>query len=316
MAARKSCTHLTWAEAKNKSGISTGVKKNKEYLRKQNHGTLQAQKIISKHGVDDSETRKLQKVYRKLDEKSAAIAAQREEEREQPRLEALQEDRPYERAKEKCAELMQHLRMKGLDAGESIVSLNDVSTDDTTVVECKRMQLDEIIALEALIPEDEFCLIESSDIQGLRQKFDEMDAGNDVSKSIVQHPRLSLLIQLEVEGSLATPSDELMDLTALIILYVGLPPLYLNSDDGLSEVPSWRFRHVMVTDKDIFCSADKPLESMAWLDEKAILQAMTDFARGELVPYPCVYEVAVTWLSEHLFKYLNLHPHLLLAETK
>jgi hypothetical protein len=322
MAARKSCTHLTWAEAKNKSGItSAGVKKNKEYLRKQNHGQLQAQKIISKHGGDDAETRKLQKAYRKLDEKSAALTAQREEEKERKRLEAMQEVRPYDRAKQKFADLMIQKRTKDQLANDIIPQPISPSIDSaemvSKVVECRRMQLDEIIALEALIAEDYLALSSSSEVTRLREKLDELDAGIDsMAGDIANHPHLSLFIQLEVDGSLSTMSEDSTELNALIIVEVTLPPLYLNIDDGPSVVPLWTFHHVMVTDKDVFCSADKPLESLAWLDEKAIGQAMTQYAQEELLPYPCIYEVAVSWLTEHFFEYLNLHPHLSLIDAK
>merc|ERR1712194_662255 len=100
-----------------------------------------------------------------------------------------------------------------------------------------------------------------------------------------------------------------MDLNVLILMRVTLPPLYLNSEG--SQTPVWEFLDVMVMDKKFFCSADKPLESLAWLDEQKLKDAMNSEAQESLLPYPCVYESVVTWLSENVYDYLNIQYHLL-----
>jgi hypothetical protein len=318
MAARKSCTHLTWAEAKNKSGIG-GVKKNKEFLRKQNHGQLQAQKIIAKQGgVNDEETRKLKKEYRKLDEKSAALATQREEEREQKRLASLQEVRPYDRAKDKCQACLRRWRVSENETGGDALKFDQaqptqsINVDDEGIhhrlAECKRMQLDEITALEALIDPDDFCVFDATTVSNLRHK---LELKVELLPWILDQPPLSFVIFIEVDDYRErSADDEDMMLNALVLLRVTLPPLYLDSANDVGQLPLWDFDHVMVTNKNMFCSTDKPLESLAWLDTKSILQAMSQFAQDELMPYPCVYEVAVTWLSEHIFDYFHMHPHL------
>ena len=69
MAARKSCTHLTWGEAKSRSGQAvSGQKKNKEVLRKQDHGAVLAAKIIKKQGGDSksAENKKLAKQFKNV----------------------------------------------------------------------------------------------------------------------------------------------------------------------------------------------------------------------------------------------------------
>ena len=331
MAACKSCTHMTWAEAKNKSGLgggssSKGQKKNKDNLRRQDHGQVLAAKIIAKQGggVAESEKRKIQKAYRKQEEKAAALAAKREEERELKRLEASQEVQRYEQAREKLREMMDQLREKEsndihtLDLSE--IDLEDKDTQ-LKIVQCRQMQLDEILALEAMIPEEDFVVSLNSKLPELREKLenlDEQEESGDLRSSIAKHPPISYYIRIEVDDYRDTNYDEDneldRDLNVVILLRVILPPLYLNADG--SQMPAWEFDHVMVTDKREMCSADKPLESLAWLDASRIQQDMFAKAQEELLPYPAVYETAVTWLSENIFDYLNMHPHLLATTTK
>lgn len=327
MAARKSCTKLTWGEAKSRTGqVTTGQKKNKEHLRKQDHGALLSAKIIAKQGgnVASSENKKLAKQYRKIEAKSAAIAADRLEEREQKRLAALQEVRPYDRVKEHVSTLLQELKDNGNDGPPPTMADNneaDIDWNDeeiqAKVAECKQMQLDEIMALEAIIPEEDFVLFSASDIEALREKLEQFEADPDdaaVRSSIVKHPPISYTIKLEVDDYRDTTDDPEMDLNAILLLRVTLPPLYLNSEG--SQTPIWDFdSYMMVTDKNAFCSADKSLESLAYLDEKGIKDSMNQEAAENLLPYPCVYEIAVTYLSENIFSYLTMQSYLL-ATTK
>eukprot|EP00977_Amphora_coffeiformis_P007458 scaffold1620_cov148-Amphora_coffeaeformis.AAC.3 len=323
MAARKSCTHMTWAEAKNKSGLgsSKGQKKSK-VLKGQDHATALAAKIIAKQGggVAEAEKRKLQKAYRKQEEKAAALAAKREEERELKRLEALQEVQRYEQATEKFRELMEQLREKEMNEMPTL-DLSEIDLEDEgtqlKIVECRQMQLDEILALEAMIPEEDFVISLDSRLSELREKLEQLaenEENGDVRSSIAKHPPISYYIRIEVDDYRDKVDEDdddqpVQDLNAMALLRVTLPPLYLNADG--SQLPLWEFAHVMVTDKTEMCSADKPLESLAWLDLPRIQQDMSAKAREELLPYPAVYETAVTWLSENIFDYLNLHPHLL-----
>ena len=321
MAARKSCTTLSWAEAKTRSGVgsdSKGIKKNKEVLRKQDHGAVLAAKIIKKQGGDaaSADNKKLEKAYRKLEEKNAAIAAKREEEREMKRLASLQEVKPYDMAKDKLSEIMLQLREKEtdnlpkVDTCSSAGDLNQEESNKEKIAECKQMQADEIMALEAMIPEEDFIVSNASKFSDLKEKLEQMD--ND---SVVKHPPISFLIKLDIDDYRYEKGEGEADmaLNALVLIRVTLPPLYLNSED--SQAPVWDFEYVMVTDKNAFCSADKPLESLAWLNESDIKEAMTKHAEEVLLPYPCVYEVAVTWLSENIFSYLNMYPHLLATKS-
>jgi hypothetical protein len=251
-----------------------------------------------------------------LEEKNAAIAAQREEERETKRLASMQEVRPYDMAREKVAELLGQLRGKTAD---NLPKINedasvDPSLEETRdkIAECKQMQADEIMALEAMIPEEDFVISNASKLPELKEKLEQMEID-----SIAKHPPISYFIKLDIDDYRdANPADgeknDSMDLNALLLLRVTLPSLYLNSSgEGTSPAPHWDFESVMVTDKKAYCSADKPLESLAWLNEDQIKQDMSKQAKEDLLPYPCVYEMAVTLLSENIFGYLNFYPHLL-----
>jgi hypothetical protein len=44
---------------------------------------------------------------------------------------------------------------------------------------------------------------------------------------------------------------------------------------------------------------------LAFLEERELLKAMGEEVTLTL-PDPCVYQVAVTWLEEHLFSFLTL----------
>jgi hypothetical protein len=453
MAARKSCTHLTWAEAKSKSGNSTsnnGYKKNKEVLRKTDHGKVLAQKVIAKStaaaaslssnnsssaGGNDQyggplvNDRKIKKAYQKLEAKAAAISAQRYEEREQRRLESLQEVRLYDRATNRAIQMMDdrrrvyndndddeddednnHTNNKGdpfplpdevlasiIPLSSLLLSNNDDDDDDdhddpplTTMVQqqqqlqqkaiqCRQLQIDEVLALEAMFPEsNDFIIHKACRLDELKEMVEQQvdcddDDDDEQKESIVNHPPISFWIKLEIEnpqrpdsiggGGMFTSSmaqrttsaannnnnnndddddddvdegdvcggddddgdvdDLAMDLIATVVLRVTLPPLYLLDDDdddnndcngnngqGMIRTPSipiWTFEYVMVTDRNYYCSADKALESLGYLDEVNLKHAMMKEAIDVLLPYPCVYELSVVWLTEHIFEYLQLH---------
>ena len=331
MAARKSCTHLTWAEAKAKTGQASvgGTKKNKQFLRKQDHGQVLAAKVIAKHhgGHDAVETKRLEKAYRKQEEKMAAKAAERQQLVQEKRRLATQQVRPYERAQERLAQILHELQEQGEDK-ESSATLDNAAQGIEEehgvealeqIAECRQMQVDEIMALQAMMEQDKFVLSKACQFTQLQEKleqraYDEND--QELCLSIAQHPSLSFYMLLHVDDDnnvLAEATETSMTLNATLILRVSLPPFYLRSSETAtsSPTPHFDFIQVMVTDKQALCSADKPLESLAWLDETAILDAMTLHAKQELLPYPCVYELAETWLSEHLFEYLKLQPGVL-----
>ena len=71
--------------------------------------------------------------------------------------------------------------------------------------------------------------------------------------------------------------------------------------------PEIRIAWFLLTQKSLVVADNKPLESMGFLDETALLQALHAQAQ-ELVGMPCLYELLDTWWSEHLFDYVSLSP--------
>jgi len=185
------------------------------------------------------------------------------------------------------------------------------------------------MALEAMIPPHDFAM-PVGPLARLRQNLEALEADPDsdsLQSEIALQPPLSFVIKVEVNGTPKNSEEESseetfdMELNCTLLLRVTLPPLYLcasndeTEEDTVTSGPLWEFLYVMVTDPHLYCSADKPLESLAWLEEAALRDKMNQYAQEELLPYPCVYEVAMTWLSENLFSHLQLQPHLLATTT-
>jgi hypothetical protein len=172
------------------------------------------------------------------------------------------------------------------------------------ISECKQMQLDEIMALEAIFADTEkFLVAEASNIEELREKIDEYQLDEDVIeekevslRSITEHPQVSLYLQQMIEGD--------GDLVASVLLHVIYPPLYPLG----GSTPHFQIAYFMVTNQAAVCSADKPLESLAHLEETALRDALNTESR-HILPDPCVYEVGASWLSEHLFDFVTMHAH-------
>lgn len=188
------------------------------------------------------------------------------------------------------------------------------------IAECRQMQVDEIMALQALIEPDKFVISKECQFAELQAKLEQYACGSgdqDLCLSIVRHPPLSVYILLQVDDNNAIlyPEDSSMQFTAGVLLNVTLPRSYLSSDTSfLPATPDFEFLRVLVTDKEALCSADKPLESLAWLDKATLLEAMSKYATQELLPYPCVYELTETWLTDHLFEYLRLQPGVIVTK--
>ena len=112
-------------------------------------------------------------------------------------------------------------------------------------------------------------------------------------QSIVQHPCLSFTIQLVVDGSITEEGDTnlrdaTIDLVCLILLRVTLPPFYPSeeelspSGDSPHLLPAFDIEDFVCTHRDMKCTPDKPLVSLANLDEFGLKQLMTEEAKLEL----------------------------------
>lgn len=301
---------MTWAEAKAKSnpGGSNGTKA-KVQTKNVPHNQILAQKIIAKQGGPKEKTiskAKLRRAQREDEKAAAAIAAAREEEIRERRSRTV---KPHEVAKERMAKIAQDLQKLSLSA-ESLWDANSMEQMNE-IKECRDMQLDEIMALEAIYTgTDEFLVSEASRLEELREIRDALSADEEdetALRSFVEHPPLSFSIQLTVEDTREDAEPE-MDLVASIVLSVKLPSHYPLQ----GATPDFQLSDIMITDKNAVCSPDKTLESLAFVDQKKLLNDMVKEATL-LLPDPSVYEI-VTWLSENAFEEsLQMRTHALIS---
>jgi len=306
MAARNSCTHLTWSQAKgNERDLSGKKKKNVIQV---SHGKALTAKIVAKHSVPADVTKAEIRKAKRQEEKLLVLAEKRAEERRAERI-RLGTVRPFEMAMARMAELA----MKRQAAAASTDDDDDDDDDDyaglglverKNIAECREMQLDEMAALEAIYAEtNEFLPSAASDADGLREKVEawrEADTEEHL-RSVVRHPAPCFGLQLVVED--AARKYDGTDVVATLLLQVELPRSYPES-----ELPALDVAYFAVTDRAAVCNVDKVFESLAHLDRDGLLEGLAEQAR-QIVPYPCVYELASTWLTEHLFDYCELHAH-------
>jgi hypothetical protein len=302
MAARKSCTHLTWADAKSADNPGGDARKKKGGKpKKLNH----LEKVIAKHGATQEAqlTKSDLRKHKRAEERGSALTEKRAEERQQQRQLKV---KPHEQAQERMAELaLKQAASEETAKNDSLlINTNDMDLSDLkAIAQCKELQLDEILALEAIfVDTNEFSVSESSKLDELREKIEEyqMDEENeDLLRSVVQHPPIILLLQQTINCN--NEKIESMELVASVLLLVTLPPTYPLS----GSTPHFNVIYFMVTDKHIECSADKPLESLAHLEETELLDALWTEAK-QILPDPCVYEVGCAFLSENLFDMIVL----------
>lgn len=305
MAARKSCTHLTWGEAKAKSGLVNATAKKKPIPKNINHGDALTAKIISKNGASQQDLNQHRSLVRKAkreEERALQIAAKRDEERERERAEQVV--KPYEQAQCRLQELAMELSTTASLAPapeQSDAHVVVEASEMKTCVECKQMQLDEIMALEAIFMDtDDFLIAETSNVEQLRGLVDDYQMVEEddevLLQSIVEHPPLSLYLSQTI-GDMNNP-----DHLASLLLNITYPPLYPLG----GATPQIEIMYFMVTDRNAVCSPDKPLESLAFLEESKLQEAFI-VQSAQILPDPIVYEVAVTWLQEILFEFVTMH---------
>jgi len=318
MAARKSCTHMTWAEAKSKSAGANhdGSKQKKKPVIQVSHADALTNKIVRKNSAPSDFTNAELRRAKKQEEKAVALAAKMAEEREAQRRE--REGRtvcPTDLAQERMMAETTKRRKRAMPTPTTSATMStskgDERLDATQIAQCREMQLDEIAALEAIYAEsDEYVLADDADIDGLRERIEQWQGdgeggvGDDLVSSIVQHPPTRFWLQLVVEDETnAMGTEQGVDLVATVLLQVMLSPSYPEA-----SVPTMEVAYFCATDRNAQMSVDKALESLVHLEEDRLLQALTEQAQ-QVVPMPCVYEVAATWLPDHLFEYCKLRTH-------
>lgn len=174
---------------------------------------------------------------------------------------------------------------------------------------CREMQLDEIEALDAIYTgSDEYRIREDANVELLRSKIGEWQESSDeaILNDIMQHPPLSFTLELNIQDEndvLAASSAGIGDPVATILLQVVLPLAYPES-----ALPHIEVAYFAVTDRSAQINADKALESLVHLEEERLLQELREQAR-QIVPMPCIYELAATWLTDHLFEFCKLRTH-------
>ena len=318
MAARKSCTHMTWAEAKSKSaGANHDVsKRKKKQVIQVTHADALTAKIVRKNSAPSDFTKAELRRAKKQEEKAVALVAKMAEEREAQRRE--REGRtvcPTDLAQERMTAETTKRRKRAMPTPTTAATIGNSEGDDrldaTQIAQCREMQLDELAALEAIYAEsDEYVVADDADIDGLRERIeqwqvhDEGGVGDDLVSSIVQHPPTRFWLQLVVEDEAnAMGTEQGVDLVATVLLQVTLPTPYPEA-----SVPTMEVAYFCATDRNAQMSMDKALESLVHLEEDRLLQALVEQAQ-QIVPMPCVYEVAATWLPDHLFEYCKLRTH-------
>ena len=307
MAARKSCTHMTWKEAKSKSGDYDLSNKKKKQVIQVSHADALTAKIVRKNSAPSDFTKAELRRAKKQEEKAAALAAKMAEEREAERRE--REARtvcPTDLAKERMK--AEADRWRATTTHNFVVAAeeeNDPNLDDSQMVQCREMQLDELDALEAIYAEtDDYILADNAGIDGLRERIEQWQEGGGGSTTILEHPPTRFCLQLVVEDEMnAMGTDDGVALVATILLQITLPPSYPEA-----SLPQMEVAYFCVTDQNAQMGTDKALESLVHLEEERLLQDLAEQAEG-IVPMPCVYEVAASWLPEHVFEYCKLRTH-------
>jgi len=321
MAARKSCTHLTWSEAKSRIGGSSSTsggssKNNKSDIKKQasSHKELLAQKIIAKQAAASSEqhgtiTRAQQRRLERADAKAAvALAAARELRRQEEEEQAIA---PCESAKLRMQQLVDELHEKSLTTPEAAKSIAD-RAEMAKVAECRQAQLDEIMALEAIfVDSDEFQMVDAcgkDDLQELVEQLQEHEDDETMLASIFQHPNLTFTLTLTINDNRELDNGNDLELMASVVLLITLPPLYPLYDTP----PDIVIHDIMVMSQTAApIRPDKTLESLVHMQYGELATQLRNECTN-ILPDLCVYEVASTWLSEHLFEFAELRTHAVL----
>ena len=302
MAARKSCTHMTWAEAKAKSGISSsGKASTKLPAKRETHGKLLAAKILAKQGPSADEKiqdRQAARRARRDQERQQRLDAQREAEKEKQRLEDVA--RPHDLAIEKLKDLAMEYQTKLVATPVNDVATTIPQDQWNDICESKQLQVDEIIALQAIYADmDVLTIPDACQFEELQSKLEEWQMDQDDEqrqKAVVQHAPVTLTLQKSIED----PSNE--DAVAHLFLHVAFP-----SDYPLHTTPPkldivW----FLLTQKSMVVSSNKFLDStnLGTLDEAGLKNTIEEQSQ-ELLGMPSVYELLDTLLSERLFDFIT-----------
>lgn len=308
MAARKSCTKMTWSEAKNKCGVGGSKNPNKstnKLSQHPDHGKMLAAKLISKSGPSENErikNRQAAKTAKKDQIRQQELDQRRELQKEQRKLDEMV--KTHEMAIQKRKELEDKFHKKlSSDCAESQSEGSNSDNDDSDrrnlICESKQLQLDEILALEAIYGDTDLLRVSATSQQeALQEKIDEWQSDPDTTSlqtAITEHPALSYTLKRSIDD----PEND--DRVAHMLLHVLYPEDYPLETTPPTITVIW----CMVTKKSLLVSSNKPLESLADLDESGLFEALSKEAQEFLLGMPGVYELLDSWLGEHLFEFLQ-----------
>eukprot|EP00536_Pseudo-nitzschia_multiseries_P007266 jgi/Psemu1/324683/estExt_fgenesh1_pg.C_1670041 len=275
-----------------------------------NHGKLLAAKIIAKGGPGEDQRikdRQAAKLARRDQQRQAELDRQREIEKEQKRLEDVV--KPHEEAVKKLREVegkfhTKLLQQRNGNEGSDHEDENEDSHDRKNLVcEAKQLQLDEVLALEAIYADtDTLRVSEATQMQELQTKIGQWQDDPDqsvVQHNILKHPPIAYTLKRSFED----PEDD--DRVAHMLLHIE----YQQDYPLETTPPTLEIVWFLVTRKSLLVSSNKPLESLGILDEVGLVQSMKAEAEESLLGMPSVYELLDTWLSENLFEYIEACPN-------
>ncbi|KAL3945689.1 MAG: hypothetical protein SGBAC_000257 [Bacillariaceae sp.] len=286
MAARNSCTKITWSEAKAKVGEGKGKGGKKVVPKNVSHGKILADKIISKQQPSENvkiSNRQAARRARKDEELAKKIEEKRREEKTLQQLQAVV--KPHEQSLERMASLSKQIQREKKE--EPIEEKNSFGIDLLKkIAACKQSQLDEIMALEAMCTEEEFHVSEGCELDNLRNKIEELEESDEASlRSIARHPPISFTLQIVIEDE-APP-----DLVAHVLMSVVFPNSYPLDD----AKPRFKVSYFFVTDKKAVCNANKPLESLGFLDESNLNDSIDTLDPAGMTPKEDLMLDATAW---------------------
>eukprot|EP00525_Craspedostauros_australis_P005735 CAMPEP_0198128458 /NCGR_PEP_ID=MMETSP1442-20131203/49411_1 /TAXON_ID= /ORGANISM="Craspedostauros australis, Strain CCMP3328" /LENGTH=154 /DNA_ID=CAMNT_0043788621 /DNA_START=1 /DNA_END=465 /DNA_ORIENTATION=+ len=127
----------------------------------------------------------------------------------------------------------------------------------------------------------------------------------------VGHPATSMLIMMDIEDeetnfSSTFPAGDgavgLQQLVSVVMLRITLPPFYPSRQQEDDSIPSVSLEFHYASDAAFQAKADKPVETLVNLDEQKLLDGLKlQFEQTQ--PEFALYEVCVTWLTEHFYEY-------------
>lgn len=275
-----------------------------------------------------SKEKTLMRRAKRGEERAAAAALIREEEKERQRRETMV--KPLDIARDQMiekADMLQKIdddkrKGEGEDGGDNDGGQRQFVTGSAQqlLAECRELQVNELLGLEAIYNTDvddgtnnEFRIADSAEFELLQKHVEQwqVDPEDEVLlKKIAEHPLLSFTIQLCADGVVRDDhfSDMCEDgeLTALLLVRVTLPSFYpLGGSTAENSLPAFDIEYFCCTEREMECTPDKPLESLAYLDKTRIKESLCAESK-QILPDPCVYMAVTACLMERLFEFIKM----------